>query len=86
VVQMTSPEFGSLISACSSLSLSIEGVCSERVQKLWSFHPTEWLALAVVILMALVPGIALLRLAIWLLIPERDKDESETDYWRIHGG
>ena len=38
-----------------------------------------------VILLALVPGIALLRLVIWLLTPERDKDESESNYWRIHG-
>ena len=50
----------------------------------FGFHAGEWLALAVVILLALVPGIALLKLVIWLLTPERDKDES--DYWRIHGG
>jgi uncharacterized protein YpmS len=45
----------------------------------------KWLA---VILLALV-GVALLKLVIWLLIPERDADESgdesEKDYWRIHG-
>jgi uncharacterized iron-regulated membrane protein len=46
----------------------------------------EWLALAMVILLALVLGIALLKLVIWLLTPERDKDKSERDYWRIHGG
>jgi hypothetical protein len=39
-----------------------------------------------VILLALVPGIALLKLVIWRLTPERDKDESEEDYWRMHGG
>ena len=50
------------------------------------FHAGEWLALAIVILLALVPGIALLKLAISLLTPERDKDESEEDYWRMHGG
>jgi hypothetical protein len=49
------------------------------------FHAGEWLALAMVILLALVPGIALLKLAIWFT-PERDKDERERDYWRIHGG
>jgi hypothetical protein len=51
------------------------------------FH-AGWLALA--ILLALVPGIALLKLAFWLLTRERDadesEDESERDYWRIHGG
>ena len=49
------------------------------------FHG-EWLALAMVILVALVTGIALLTLVIWLLTPERDKDDSERDYWRTHGG
>jgi len=39
-----------------------------------------------VILVALVTGIALLTLVIWLLTPERDKDDSERDYWRKHGG
>jgi len=47
-------------------------------------HAGEWLTLAMVVLLALVPGIALLKLVIWLLIPERAKDES--DYWRMHGG
>jgi hypothetical protein len=50
------------------------------------FHAGGRLALAMVISLALVLGIALLKLAFWLLTPERDKDESETDYWRIHGG
>ena len=50
------------------------------------FHAGEWLPLAMVILLALVLGIALLKLVIWLLTPEREKDESERDYWRIHGG
>jgi hypothetical protein len=49
-------------------------------------HAAESLALAIVILLALVPGIALLKLVIWILTPERDKNESERDYWRIHGG
>jgi hypothetical protein len=47
-------------------------------------HAGEWLSLAMVILLALVAGIALLKLVIWLLTPERDKDESEEDYWRRH--
>jgi len=49
------------------------------------FHAEEWLALAGVVLLALVLGIALLRLVIWLLTPERDKDASERDYWHTHG-
>ena len=48
-------------------------------------HVSKWLA---VILLALV-GVALLKLVIWFLTPERDADESgdesEKDYWRIHG-
>jgi hypothetical protein len=36
VLQVASAEFGSPISACSSLALAIEGVCSEPVQTLWS--------------------------------------------------
>ncbi len=44
-------------------------------------HVSKWL---VVILLALV-GVALLKLVIWLLTPERDANESEKDYWRIHG-
>jgi hypothetical protein len=48
-----------------------------------AFTPGERLALAIVVLL---PGIALLKLVIWLLTPRRDKDESERDYWRMHGG
>jgi len=87
VVQVTSLECRGCISASTSLSLSIEGVCSELVQTLCSwFSRGEWRAFAMVIVLALVPGIALLKLVIWVLTPERDKDESEKDYWRIHGG
>ncbi len=46
------------------------------------FHAGERLALAIVVLL---PGIALLKLVIWLLTPEHAKDESERDYWRMHG-
>ena len=53
-------------------------------------HAGEWLAIALVILLALLSGIALLTLVIWLLTPERDtdksEDKSEKEYWRIHGG
>jgi hypothetical protein len=87
VRQVTSAESGDPISACSSLSLSIEGVCSELVQTLWSRLSRGWVArVSNGHLLALVPGIALLKLFIWLLTPERDKDESERDYWRIHRG
>jgi len=47
------------------------------------FHAGDRLAFAIVILL---PGIALLTLVIWLLTPVRNKDKSERDYWRIHGG
>jgi hypothetical protein len=47
----------------------------------FSGHVSKWLALAMV---ALVGG-ALLKLVIWLLTPQRDADESEKDYWRLHG-
>jgi len=47
------------------------------------FHASDRLALAIVILL---PGIALLKLVIWLLTPERDKDQGEKDYWQIHNG
>jgi predicted MFS family arabinose efflux permease len=51
-------------------------------------HASKWLAWAMVILLALV-GVALLKLVIWLLTPQRDAEESgeasEKDYWRIHG-
>ena len=48
------------------------------------FHAGEWHPSAMFILLALVPGIALLKLVIWLLAPERQKDDSERDYWRRH--
>jgi hypothetical protein len=84
VLQVSSPESWGRISACSSSSLSIEGVRSELVQTLWSGFS---LALAIIILLALVPGIAFSKLVIRLLTPERDKkDESKRNYWRIHGG
>jgi hypothetical protein len=44
VLQVTSPESGDPISASSPLPLSIEGVCSESVQTLWSRLSRGWLA------------------------------------------
>ena len=66
------------------MSLPIEGV----VVNWFSHHGVilhagERLALAIVVLLL---GIALLKLVMWLLTPGRNKDESERDYWRMHGG
>ena len=86
-LQVTSPESRGAIAVCSSLSLLIEGVVVN-----WLRHDglgsqaSEWLALAIVILLALVPGVALLKLVISRLARARDKDKSERDYWHIHGG
>jgi len=48
------------------------------------FHAGEWLASAIVIL------IASLRLVFWFLTRKRDADESEgeseKEYWRMHKG
>jgi hypothetical protein len=53
-------------------------------------HVGEWLALALAILALFALRIALSRLVFWLLKRERDaderEDESEKEYWRIHGG
>jgi hypothetical protein len=52
-------------------------------------HAGEWLALATVILLSFALWIASLRFGLWLLTRKRDadesEDESEKDYWRIHG-
>jgi len=51
----------------------------------FGYHVSKWLA---VILLMLV-GVAVLKLVIWLLTPDREAEESgdksEKDYWRIHG-
>jgi len=53
-------------------------------------HVSEWLALAMVIVVSFALGIALLKLVFWLLTRERKAEEcegkSEKEYWRIHGG
>jgi hypothetical protein len=46
----------------------------------------EWLAFALVVLLLFGLCIALLRLAFGLFKRKGDADESERDYWRIHGG
>lgn len=48
-------------------------------------HAGEWLAFAVVILLSFALGIALLRLVFGFLKRKRDTDETEKDYWHIHG-
>lgn len=53
-------------------------------------HAGEWPALALAVLLIFALGIALLRLVSWLHQRKRDtnegEDESEMDYWHIHGG
>ena len=52
----------------------------------FGFHAGEGLAFALVTLLLFVLCVALLRLVFRLFKRERDTDESESDYWRIHGG
>jgi hypothetical protein len=49
------------------------------------FHAGEWRALAIVILVSFALCIASLRLVFWFLTRKRDRNESEKDYWRMHG-
>jgi hypothetical protein len=53
-------------------------------------HAGEWLAFALAILVLFALRIALSRLVFWFLARKRDaderEDESEKEYWRIHGG
>jgi hypothetical protein len=51
-----------------------------------AFHAGEWLAFALVILLLLALCIALLRLVFAIFKRKRRADESESDYWRMHGG
>jgi heme exporter protein D len=51
----------------------------------FGFHVGEWLAVALVIVILFALCIALLRL-VGLFKRKGDTDESESDYWRIHGG
>ena len=48
-------------------------------------HAGEWLALAIVILLSFALCIALSKLVWWLRTRKREADESEKEYWRIHG-
>jgi len=49
-------------------------------------HADGWLALATVTLLSFALCIAFLRLAFWLRTRERETDEREKEYRRIHGG
>jgi hypothetical protein len=50
-------------------------------------HQNEWLAVAlVVVLLLLALCVAVLRLALGLFKRKGNTGESESDYWRIHGG
>jgi hypothetical protein len=49
-------------------------------------HAGEWLALATVVLLSFALRVAFLRLDLWLRTRERDTDESEKEYRRIHEG
>ena len=52
-------------------------------------HMSEWLVLAIVVLLSFALGIALLKLVFWLFTRERDADQSkgegDKEYWRVHG-
>jgi hypothetical protein len=79
------PESGCL--AFSSLSLSIEHVFMNWfTNHTFASHAAEWLALAVVILLALELCTGTLEFVSSLFTHERDADEYEKDYWRVHGG
>ena len=48
-------------------------------------HAGEWLALAIVTLLSFALCIALSILVWWLRTGKREADESEKEYWRMHG-
>ena len=48
-------------------------------------HAAEWLALAIVILLALELFTGIMEFVSSLFARKREAGESENDYWRIHG-
>jgi hypothetical protein len=52
----------------------------------FAFHAGGWLAFALVISFLFALSIALLRLVFRRFKRKGDTDESEREYWRIHGG
>jgi hypothetical protein len=49
-------------------------------------HLVDWLALAAAAVLVIAVRIGTRRFIMWLLTHKRDSDESEREYWRIHGG
>jgi hypothetical protein len=49
-------------------------------------HAGEWLTLALVIVLSFALCIVLLRLGLGHFKRKGDRNVSERDYWRIHGG
>ncbi len=56
------------------------------IRHVFGSHVSGWPWLAIVILLSFALGVALLKLVFWLLTRERNVDEIEKEYWRIHGG
>ena len=52
----------------------------------FGFHAGGWLVFALVILLVFALCVVLLKLVFRLFKREGGTDESESDYWRIHGG
>ena len=52
----------------------------------FGFLAGGWLVFALVILLVLALCVVLLKLVFRLFKREGGTDESESDYWRIHGG
>jgi hypothetical protein len=49
-------------------------------------HAGEWLGLGLAVVLLFALCMTLLRFVFGLFLCKSDKDESERDYWRIHGG
>jgi hypothetical protein len=49
-------------------------------------HTGEWLAVVMVVLLSFGLCIASSRLALWRLTRKRNANESDREYWSIHGG
>jgi hypothetical protein len=49
-------------------------------------HAGGWLALVLIVLLSFALYIALLRLVFGLLKSKGNRDVSDRNYWRIHGG
>lgn len=47
-------------------------------------HASEWLALAIIILLSFALYIAVSKRVWWLPSRKREADESEKEYWSVH--